>query len=125
MTLHTDKLFAIIMKARIQKGYSQSFMGHKLGISQKAYSFLEAGKSKMDLTKFILIADLLEMHPMTMIEKVIQGQQSWQTIANTEERLMKEIEGLETQISYLKSHIGFLKETINKILDKQEQPLEM
>ncbi len=118
MIVHLEKLSTTIMKARFRKGFSQTFMAHKLGISQKSYSHIESGQCKLDLIRFLRIADYTEMHPMFIIEKIIEGTASWETIETKEAALAREIEKLEAQIVYLKSHNTFLKETVNKLLDK-------
>jgi transcriptional regulator with XRE-family HTH domain len=118
MKFHIEKLNTILLKARISRGFSQSFMATKLGISQKAYSYLESGHCKLDIIKFLKIAHHTEIHPMIIIEKITDGSPSWRSIDNGEKDLKNEVEKLEAQIAYLKSHNNFLKDTVVKLLDK-------
>jgi transcriptional regulator with XRE-family HTH domain len=120
MIVHLEKLSTTIIKARFNKGFSQTFMAHKLGISQKAYSYIESGHCRLDLIRFLKIADYTGTHPMFIIEKITEGTKSWESIQTRETALVSEIEKLEAQIVYLKSHNTFLKETVIKLLDKQK-----
>lgn len=106
------------MNARTRKGYSQTYMAHSLGISQKAYSYLESGHCKLDILKFLKIADITEMHPMHFIMKISEGAPSWENTELKKDTQNQEIERLQEQLTFLKSENSFLKSTINKILDK-------
>jgi DNA-binding XRE family transcriptional regulator len=121
MKVHLEKLSAVLMKARVNRGFSQSYMAHNLGISQKTYSHVESGQCKMDILRFLKIANILETHPMHIIENIISGNPVWKCIESNELLLCNEIEKLEAQISYLKSHNNFLKETVNKLIDNKER----
>jgi transcriptional regulator with XRE-family HTH domain len=120
MIFHSDKLSAILMKARTSKGFSQTYMAEQLRISQKAYSYLESGHCKLDLTRLLKIADLTKTHPMHFVEKIIEGTPSWEDIELKEIALTKEVEQLEKQVGFLKSEISFLRLTIDKLLDKDK-----
>ncbi len=48
---------------RIQKGLSQENMAYELGISQKSYSNLENGKTKLKVETIYKIAVILEISP--------------------------------------------------------------
>ncbi len=64
MPHHTTKESAILSKVRqmrADKGYSQTFVALKLGISQNAYSKIESGKSTITVGKLVFIADILEV----------------------------------------------------------------
>jgi transcriptional regulator with XRE-family HTH domain len=50
-----------IRLARLTKGYSQSYLAHKLNISQKAYSSIERGNTNLSLERFLQITDVLEI----------------------------------------------------------------
>jgi len=80
MIFHSDKSSAILMKARTSKGYSQTYMAQQLRISQKAYSYLESGQTRLGLIKFLKIAHLPAIHPMDLIDKISEGTPSWETI---------------------------------------------
>lgn len=120
MIFYPDKLSAALMKARASKGYSQTYMARQLRISQKAYSYLEGGHCRLDITRLLKIAHLTETHPMHFIEKIIEGKPSWEIIETKEKLLNQEIEKLQALIIFLKSENLFLRATIDKILDKQK-----
>ncbi len=48
---------------RIQKGLSQENMAFELGISQKSYSNIENGKTKLKVEMICKIAVILEVSP--------------------------------------------------------------
>ena len=121
MIFHSDKLSAALMKARISKGYSQTYMAQQLRISQKAYSYLESGHCKLAITRFLKIADLTKTHPMHFVEKISEGTPSWETIDSKEIALTKEIEQLEKQNAFLKSEILYLRTTVDKLIDQTKK----
>jgi transcriptional regulator with XRE-family HTH domain len=118
MIFHPEKLSALLTKARTNKGFSQTYMAEQLRISQKAYSYLESGHCKLDVTRLLNIADLTKTHPMHFVEKISEGTPSWETIEYKEIFLAKEVEQLEKQVVFLKSEIFFLRTTFNKLSDK-------
>jgi transcriptional regulator with XRE-family HTH domain len=120
MTFHPEDLSSIVLKARNRKGYSQLFMAHKLGISQKTYSYIESGRCKPDIIKFLKIAIVTETHPMQILEKLIEGKPPWESIEMKEEKLNSEIERYKAEVAYLKSQNLFLQGTINKLLELQK-----
>lgn len=124
MLFHSDKLSVLLMKARNSKGYSQTYMAQQLRISQKAYSYLESGHCRLDITRLLEIAHLTETHPMHFIEKISEGTPSWETIELKEISLTKEVEQLEKQIFFLKSEISFLRVTIDKLLEKNNDMIK-
>lgn len=121
MIFHPERISATLLKARIGKGFSQTYMAHKLGISQKVYSYLESGHCKLDIIKFLKIADFTGTHPMSIIGKITEGIPSWECIETKEIALTKENENLKNQFAILALQNSFLKETINKLLDKQTE----
>lgn len=119
MMFHSDRLSAVLMKARTSNGFSQTYMAQQLRISQKAYSYLESGHCKLDITRLLKIADLTKTHPMDFIEKISEGTPSWETIKSKEIFLAKEVEKLEKQNSFLRSEILYLRGAMDKLLNKQ------
>jgi transcriptional regulator with XRE-family HTH domain len=103
------------MQSRTSKGFSQTYMAHKLGISQKAYSYLEAGHCKLDIIKFLKIADSTETHPMHFIERISEGIPSWECNESKIKSLITEIEKLEDNIVFLKAYNLSLNDTISKL----------
>jgi len=123
MLFRIERLSALIIKARIGKGFSQTFMASQLGISQKSYSQLESGEIRMGLQRFLQIVHTTEMHPMVLINKITKGAAYWDTADTQETALSKEIVRLNDEIRFLKSENSFLKSTIDKILLKPEASL--
>ncbi|TSJ40978.1 helix-turn-helix transcriptional regulator [Mucilaginibacter corticis] len=66
-------LLVNIRNRRHDLGYSQEYMAFRLGISQNAYSKIEAGKASMNIKRFFDIAGVLLTTPESLIES---GQQS-------------------------------------------------
>ncbi|WP_184549611.1 helix-turn-helix domain-containing protein [Mucilaginibacter sp. FT3.2] len=50
-----------IKSIRTQKGYSQEYMAMKMKISQNTFSKLELGYMEISLTRFLQIAEILEV----------------------------------------------------------------
>lgn len=121
MKFALDKLSSALMRARVIKGYSQTYMAQQLRLSQKSYSYIESGHCKLELTRFLQIAHITETHPMQFIEKISEGNPSWECIRAKEESLNSEIVKLNAEITYLKSHSLFLQGTINKLLELQKE----
>jgi len=121
MVLHIERLSTVLLKARTRKGYSQTYLAQKLGISQKAYSYIESGHCRLEINRFLKIAHITETHPMQFIEKIIEGVPSWKGIESKDETNAKEIEKLIAQIVYLKSENLYLRGTIDKLIDKQKE----
>ncbi len=48
---------------RLKKDLSQEYVAFKLGISQKSYSDIENGKTKLRFSVIIQLADILEITP--------------------------------------------------------------
>jgi DNA-binding XRE family transcriptional regulator len=69
MDIHT-----IILKHRLEKGLNQSNMAFKLKITQKSYSEIESGKTKLKFNDFIKIASILEIHPCDLASEIITNQ---------------------------------------------------
>jgi transcriptional regulator with XRE-family HTH domain len=55
---------------RVYKGYSQEYMAYKLGISQRAYSKIERGETKLTLYRLNQICKLLEIDMNEIIHDV-------------------------------------------------------
>ena len=56
-----DKILLAIVKARKEKGFSQYDMAYKIHVSQNSYFKIEKGKTKLDLERLLLIANILEL----------------------------------------------------------------
>jgi transcriptional regulator with XRE-family HTH domain len=120
MKFHPEDLSSLVLRARNRKGYSQLFMAQRLGISQKTYSYIEAGHCNPDIIKFLKICIVTETHPMQVLEKLIEGKPPWDSIEMKEDKLTCEIDKNKAEITYLKSQNLFLQGTINKLLELQK-----
>lgn len=65
--LQVRQVLQNIRKRRGELGYSQEYMAHRLGISQKGYSKLELDVSRLTVDRFLDICEILEMDPAEMI----------------------------------------------------------
>jgi transcriptional regulator with XRE-family HTH domain len=50
------------------KGFSQDYMGERLGLSQQVYSRIEQGDKSVTVELLQLIASILEVEPMKILE---------------------------------------------------------
>ncbi len=51
----------LLQKERLQKGYSQSYVGARLDITQSAYRKIESGETRLTVERFILLIEILEI----------------------------------------------------------------
>ena len=58
-----------IRNLRIQKEYSQEYVGNRLGIGQVAYHKLEKGKTKLKIEIILKLALILQVDDTYFIEK--------------------------------------------------------
>ena len=114
MKIDSEKLPSIILKARYSKNFTQTNMAEMLKISQKNYGYIETGRCKLDLIKFLIIADSLELNPLEMINSMT-SESKWPDISKD---LRDEKVKLEEQVKTLTSHNKFLQETIKIMLNK-------
>lgn len=114
MKINSEKLHSIILKARNSKNFTQTNMAEILGISQKNYGYIESGRCKLSLIKFLIIADSLELNPLEIINSMTSDVK-WPDISKDlrDEKVM-----LEERIKILASHNNFLQETIKIMLNK-------
>ncbi len=49
------------------KGFSQEYMAHALGMSQRGYSKLERDETRLDWERITQIAKLFEMEPLDLV----------------------------------------------------------
>ncbi len=109
-----------IRKLRVQKGYSQEYLADRLGISQKTYSNIEAGKSRLDIRLLDDLAEVLEVgvEELLFSDKTINqvnkdnavGYGYVETLHILSEKL---IEQYEKRIELLEKEIENLKKQIN------------
>lgn len=108
MKVFDEKLTSSLIRIRDSKGFTQSYIADRLGISQKAYCYIEAGKCRMELFRFLNISHIFETHPMEILDKVISDEASWkrsiEICFNQKDcRLQKEVENLRTENKLLKA----------------------
>ncbi|MDF7818502.1 helix-turn-helix transcriptional regulator [Runella sp. MFBS21] len=65
--LTTEYIRIHIQELRKNKKMSQEYMAYCLGISQKAYSKIESGKTQLSVERLIQIARLLEVNPSQLL----------------------------------------------------------
>lgn len=128
------ELGRLIQKVRSVKGYTQEYMAQKLGITQKQYSNMEAGASKISNERKEKIAQLLEIDVATLDELAKEGvnfnftnnkiTNGGLNISKQDEAifglLSKRIEFLEGQVNNLQQQLkekdDFLREVVaNKV----------
>jgi transcriptional regulator with XRE-family HTH domain len=59
-----------IKDLRLEKNYTQAHLAHELGISQKTYSNLECGKTKITVDNLFALAKLYDIQPNTFLEQI-------------------------------------------------------
>ena len=95
-----------IKSLRNIKGYSQSLVAGRLGISQRAYSKIELGQTKLKWDYLKRIANILEV---SVFELINDNKDLKQTKTNIE--LLEElITQYETEINELRNEIQTLKQ---------------
>ncbi len=80
---------------RIQKGYSQSYVAMRLGISQQSYSKMERGCSNIPLSRLEAIAKIMEVE----LSQLIPTENKKIT------ELTERVTALESQLATIKSKI--------------------
>jgi len=63
-----EKIISKVRNLRIQKEYSQEYVGDRLGIGQVAYHKLENGKTKLKIGVLIKLALILEKEISYFVE---------------------------------------------------------
>lgn len=114
-----------VRKVRELKGFSQEYVAQQLKISQKAYSDMERGKTKLDFGRVEQIAEALEIDPMVIItfdEKALFNNfnNATQTgsfgvfYTSSEERKLynERIQQLEKENNFLREEINFLRSLV-------------
>lgn len=107
-----------IRKVREFKGLSQEYMAQKLNISQRAYSKMERGETKIDFERIEDVSKILEVDPMDLhsfdesyiFNNCMQSGKFMQFINQIPEKL---IEQYEARIKQLEEENRFLKNLHN------------
>jgi transcriptional regulator with XRE-family HTH domain len=102
------------------KGYTQEYMGIKLGMTQEGYGKIEGGKSKLSMDLLIKISDVLEVEVIDLMQA---GQNHYYHMHNNQVANATQIvENLHTDnkemtdklIKRLEDEIAFLRRQIDK-----------
>ncbi|MGC6403408.1 MAG: helix-turn-helix transcriptional regulator [Flavobacteriaceae bacterium] len=103
-----------IKKIREFKGYSQEYVAGKLALSQRAYSKIESGETRLHWERVLNISNILEIEPQDLIdfdETMIFNNCSQSGKLNTVYNVISE--ELKTQyeerIAHLEKEIDFLR----------------
>lgn len=111
-----------IRQIRELKGYSQEYIADKLGISQRAYSKIETGKTGANWGRVTQIAEVLEVDPLDIaafddnliFNNCSQSGKFDQFYNNMPNELIiqyeKRIEGLQEEVIFLKKLVLKQKE---------------
>jgi transcriptional regulator with XRE-family HTH domain len=65
-------MLEFLKKVREEKNISQKFIADKFEITQSQYAKIEVGGSQMSVTKFMLLCEILEVHPSDVF-KIASG----------------------------------------------------
>lgn len=57
-----------IKNLRLEKGYTQEFMAHKIGLSSVGYHKIEKGQTKLTLETFLEIASFLNVDEIELLD---------------------------------------------------------
>lgn len=105
-----EKVLFRIRETRLERGYSREYIATRLDISQKSYCNIENGKSKIDLKRFFLISEILELDIILIFteQKVKLAEAKNCDDCNSGIRLIE----LHERIKYQETLITFLKEML-------------
>lgn len=127
----TKKIGERVKHIREEKNYSQEFVASKLGISQKAYSKIETGETKLSVENLIKISEILDTSINTILDTGAvynnfsthngEGIVISKTIASDkiEELYNKLIKAKDDEIERLKSQNDSFLKTIEKIASQK------
>ncbi len=63
-------ILSAIMRRRNELGYTQEYVGYKLGISQNAYSKIELGYTNITVNHLFKIAEILDCRVDDLLKKL-------------------------------------------------------
>ncbi|MFP5471924.1 MAG: helix-turn-helix domain-containing protein [Bacteroidia bacterium] len=120
-----------VRKIRELRGFSQEYVANKLGVSQKTYSNWESENTKLDLSKLMSVADVLNVDPIDILKfdenyyfntSYNQGGDNKSGIFYTDDKLIQElkntIELLKIQLEKTNQEKDRLYSIIEKTLSK-------
>jgi transcriptional regulator with XRE-family HTH domain len=106
-----------VRMVRELKGFSQEYMAHSLGMSQRGYSKLERDESKLDWERITQIAKLFEMEPLDLVsfdDNLVFNNCTQSGKANNIYNQVPEklIAQYEERITHLEADVAFLREEL-------------
>jgi transcriptional regulator with XRE-family HTH domain len=106
-----------VRMVRELKGFSQEYMAHSLGMSQRGYSKLERDESKLDWERITQIAKLFEMEPLDLVsfdDNLVFNNCTQSGKANNIYNQVpdKLIAQYEERITHLEADVAFLREEL-------------
>ncbi len=115
-----DTLSRKIKKIRELKGYSQEYLAGKLDISQRAYSKIENGETRLHWDRMTQITKILDIDPIDMInfDDSLVFHHCTQSgkfgdVYNNFPKEMKEL--YESRISHLEEEVSFLRKQLEGV----------
>lgn len=107
-----------IKNARKNKGISQKDIAEKLNMSQSAYAKLENGFTKIDISRLVVISEILEVDPNEFIQihegKTFNFNNNQITNGPNENFYSGMKEAYETMIKHLKEEVAYLRKELSK-----------
>jgi transcriptional regulator with XRE-family HTH domain len=116
-----------IRKLRELKNLTQSHMAQRLGLTQSAYSKLELGESEVPYSRLERIADVMGLKPEDivsfndqMVFNIMNNPNGGNVFSNVYQKTLAETERklYDEQILILKEEVIYLKNVIEKLLNK-------
>lgn len=111
-----------IRKIREIKGFSQEYVGGKLGLTQRAYSKMELGETKITWDRILELAKIMELEPADLIDfdetKIFHNcTQSGNDVQTINYNTSLELESAyNSQIETLKEEVLYLRELNRNLL---------
>jgi transcriptional regulator with XRE-family HTH domain len=127
MNLRSMHIGQKIRKLRELKNLTQSHMAQRLGLTQSAYSKLELGESEVPYSRLERIADVMGLKPEDivsfndqMVFNIMNNPNGGNVFSNVYQKTLAETERklYDEQILILKEEVIYLKNVIEKLLNK-------
>jgi len=109
-----------IKDLRIKKGYSQEYLGGRLGLSQKAYSNFEAGNCKVHWSRIVELSRILEVDILYVAKGVLEEKPISQN-----EQVLVQSDRDATMFTLMQQMIESLRVEINLLKKQNAQLLDL
>ena len=109
-----------IKDLRIKKGYSQEYLGGRIGITQKAYSNLEAGNCKIPWARIVELSRILEVDIMYLAKDNIDKK-----VESIKDTGLSSIENEASMFTLMQQMIESLRAEINLLKKQNAQLLDL